>query len=65
MMPDPMAEEGDNVAPSLDNEKEFFDPLVLQFNIAKMERIQSILGIAAGCITGICGLTGPQGFGMF
>lgn len=71
MMPDPMGEPdgGGGNASAADgqhntNEKEFFDPLVLQFNIAKLERIQSVLGIAAGCITGICGLTGIRGFGM-
>jgi hypothetical protein len=66
MMPDPMGEQegaDGSAAPSFDNEKEFFDPLLLQFNVAKLERIQSVWGIAAGCITGICGLNGIRGFG--
>jgi EMC6 len=68
MMPDPMGEQegaDGNAAPSFDNEKEFFDPLLLQFNVAKLERIQSVWGIAAGCITGICGLNGIRGFGTY
>lgn len=64
MMPDPMAESATTNV-SLDNEKEFFDPMILQFNRSKLERMQSILGIAAGCMTGICGVTGLPGFGRW
>ena len=66
-MADPMADLGgggpqkaDNA--SLTNTKEVFDPLVLGTNLQRIDRIRSVMGIASGCVAGICGLTGLQGF---
>ena len=42
---------------------EIVDPLIVQMNLSSIERIRSVMGIASGCIAGILGLTGMEGFG--
>jgi hypothetical protein len=42
---------------------EIVDPLIVQMNLSRVERIRSVMGIASGCIAGILGLTGMEGFG--
>lgn len=67
MMADPMANLGGAGDPSADaqssHSREVFDPMILQYNLARIERIRSVMGIASGCIAGIAGLTGLQGLG--
>jgi hypothetical protein len=70
MMADPMADIGGGGMhqPQDDGEqstttREVFDGMAYQMNMARMERIRSVMGIASGCIVGICGFTGFQGFG--
>lgn len=68
MMADPMADLGS--APSapkaadgsLTTSKEVSDPLILGTNLQRVDRIRSVMGIASGCVAGIGGLTGLQGF---
>jgi EMC6 len=79
-MMDPMGDVGaggvDNtaVAASLDagtgtyhnlKSNEIVDPLIVQLNLSRIERIRSVMGIASGCIAGILGLTGMEGFGTY
>lgn len=45
------------------NTKEVFDPIALQLNMQRIGRIQSVMGIAAGCVAGIAGMTGFEGLG--
>ena len=67
-MADPMADLGGapGGAPkdgdSLTTSKEVSDPLILGSNLQRIDRIRSVMGIAAGCVAGIGGLTGLQGF---
>ena len=65
MMNDPMAgmDQEPNVNANADgvDSKEVFDPMILQFNLQRIERIRSVMGIASGCIAGIAGLTGWEG----
>ena len=42
---------------------EIVDPYIVQMNISKIERIRSVMGIVSGCIAGIVGYTGMEGFG--
>ena len=69
MMNDPMAGMGaEATSPTIDDDthsKEVFDPMILSFNLQRIERIRSVMGIASGCIAGIAGLTGWEGIGMF
>jgi hypothetical protein len=77
-MMDPMADvgagssDGSAAAVSLDvstgahsnlKSNEIVDPLIVQMNLSRIERIRSVMGIASGCIAGIVGLTGMEGFG--
>ena len=68
MMNDPMAGMGQDPAASTTpddvDSKEVFDPMILQFNLQRIERVRSVMGIASGCIAGIAGLTGWEGIGM-
>jgi len=68
MMNDPMAGMGQDpsAATTPDNvdSKEVFDPMILQFNLQRIERVRSVMGITSGCIAGIAGLTGWEGIGM-
>jgi EMC6 len=42
---------------------EIVDPYIVQLNLARLERIRSVMGITSGCIAGILGFTGLEGFG--
>lgn len=69
MMNDPLANIGqDDMAAQqgapgegLSHKKEIFDPMVHGVNLHRIERIRSVMGIAAGTIAGIIGLTGLDG----
>lgn len=66
-MMDPMGDMGAEPPPAVDdmhNSKEVFDPMILQYNLARIERIRAVMGIASGCIAGIAGFTGIEGLGM-
>ena len=67
MIADPMADltgEGTPAGPAeLGSQKEVFNPMVLQVNMQRVDRIRSIMGIASGCVAGILGLTGLRGLG--
>ena len=67
MMQDPMAnlsaDPAAQVSSDGDNTKQVFDPMAMQMNLQRIDRIRSVMGIAAGCVAGITGLTGLQGFG--
>jgi len=45
--------------------KEVFDPLVMQVNLQRIDRIHAVMGIVSGCVAGIIGLTGLQGLRKF
>jgi hypothetical protein len=45
------------------NTHEIFDPMILHYNLARIERIHAVMGIASGCMAGIAGFTGLEGFG--
>jgi ER membrane protein complex subunit 6 len=45
------------------DEKDVIDFMALRFNLQRIDRIRSVMGIASGCVAGILGLTGLQGFG--
>jgi hypothetical protein len=47
------------------NTKEVFDPIALQLNMQRIGRIQSVMGIAAGCVAGIAGMTGFEGLSEY
>lgn len=64
MMADPMADSGP-ASPDSAMEKEVFDPIILTLNLARIERIRSVMAIASGCIAGIAGFTGLEGFGAY
>jgi hypothetical protein len=68
MIADPMADLTGEGTPGPANEnmssqKEVFNPMVLQVNMQRIDRIRSVMGIASGCAAGILGLTGLQGLG--
>jgi hypothetical protein len=70
MMADPMADLGagapggpsKNDNTNLTNTKEVTDPMVWGENLKRIDRIRSVMGIASGCVAGILGFTGLQGF---
>lgn len=70
-MADPMADMGASApgggmmpdAADQPHSKDVVDTMILQYNLARIERIRSVMGIASGCIAGIAGLTGLQGLG--
>lgn len=66
-MMDPMADMDGNetsaVTDDMQNSKDIFDPMILQWNMARIERIRAVMGIASGCIAGIAGFTGIEGLG--
>lgn len=73
-MADPMADLGGGAPGSTSNKadnaslttsKEVSDPLILGTNLQRIDRIRSVMGIASGCVAGIGGLTGLQGFRKF
>jgi hypothetical protein len=68
MIADPMADLTGQGTPgtggdNLNSQKEVFNPLLLQVNMQRIDRIRSIMGIASGCVAGILGATGLQGLG--
>mmetsp|Transcript_2927 Transcript_2927/g.6512 ORF Transcript_2927/g.6512 Transcript_2927/m.6512 type:complete len:84 (+) Transcript_2927:196-447(+) len=66
MIADPMADlGGTSQAPGADesNAKEVFDPVALNMNLQRVDKVRSFMGILAGCVAGICGLTGWDGLG--
>ncbi|CAB9525969.1 Rab5-interacting protein (Rab5ip) [Seminavis robusta] len=64
-MIDPMAGLDDGPMKTEENAKEVFDSMTLQRNFQRIDKIRSVMGIAAGCATGIVGLTGLEGFAFF
>lgn len=52
-----------NGSMGIGNTKQVFDPVALQINMQRIDRIRSVMGIAAGSAAGIIGLTGLEGFG--
>ena len=68
-MIDPMADlasggpEMNMMGPSDDNNKEVFDMDAFRSNFRKMDKIRSFMGIVAGCVAGVLGLTGLSGLG--
>lgn len=59
----PAGDEGMPGGSDLSSTKEVFDPIAKQVNLQRIERIFAVMGIAAGCVTGIVGLTSLEGFG--
>jgi hypothetical protein len=70
-MIDPMADiDHASAAPEIDGaggdgNQEVFDANAYKSNIAKMDKIRSFMGIASGCVAGVCGLTGLGGLGEY
>ena len=46
-----------------DGNQEVFDTNAYRSNFRKMDKIRSFMGIASGCVAGVCGLTGLSGLG--
>ncbi len=46
-----------------DGNQEVFDMNAYRSNLRKIDKIRSFMGIASGCVAGICGLTGLSGLG--
>ena len=63
-MIDPMAGL-DSGAPGVQetDEKDVVDITSLRYNLERVDNLRSVMGIASGCVAGICGLTGLQGLG--
>lgn len=47
------------------DEKDVIDFTTLRYNMQHIDKVRSVMGIAAGCVAGICGLTGYEGLGAF
>ena len=47
------------------DEKDVLDVTTLRYNAQNIDQIRSVMGIASGCVAGICGLTGWEGLGEF
>lgn len=47
------------------NTKEVFDPIIMQVNAQRIDRIHAVMGITSGCVAGIIGLTSLQGLRKF
>jgi hypothetical protein len=70
-MNDPMAGiSGPTTAPGpsgspedMTHTKEVYDPIAMQVNMQRIERIRSVMGIVSGCVAGIVGLTSLEGLG--
>lgn len=68
-MIDPMANiDSDAAGPAMDpaggdGNQEVFDMNAYRSNLRKMDKIRSFMGIASGCVAGVCGLTGLSGLG--
>lgn len=50
---------------NLSSKKDVFDPMALQVNMQRIDRIRSVMGIASGCMSGTLGFTGLQGLVCF
>ena len=59
----PVGPEMDGGGSGGDGNQEVFDTNAYKSNFAKMNRIRSFMGIASGCVAGVCGLTGLGGLG--
>ncbi|KAL7517724.1 hypothetical protein ACHAWX_002622 [Stephanocyclus meneghinianus] len=46
-------------------QQEVFDMDAYRSNFRKMDKIRSFMGIASGCVAGVCGLTGLSGLACF
>lgn len=65
-MIDPMADLGGSANASNETDsKEVFDPILLNSNLQRIDKIRSLMGIISGCVAGIFGLTGISGLGKF
>jgi len=64
-MIDPMADLGGSGAAAETDAKEVFDPMALNQNMQRIDKIRSLMGIVSGCVAGICGLTGLEGLVCF
>jgi hypothetical protein len=64
-MIDPMAnlDQGAPGATDGADEKDIIDFTSLRYNLEGIDRTRSVMGIASGCVAGICGLTGLEGLG--
>ena len=59
---DPAAPGPELDAPGGDGtQQEVFDMDAYKSNFRKMDKIRSFMGIASGCVGGVCGLTGLSG----
>jgi hypothetical protein len=45
------------------DEKDVIDMTSLRYNMERVDKIRSVMGIASGCVAGILGLTGFEGLG--
>ena len=61
----PVGPEMDGGGAGGDGNQEVFNANAYRSNFAKMDRIRSFMGIALGCVAGVCGLTGLGGLGEF
>lgn len=43
--------------------KDIFDVPSVQLNMKRMDKVRSFMGIVSGCVAGVLGLTGIEGFG--
>eukprot|EP00538_Stauroneis_constricta_P007979 CAMPEP_0119568760 /NCGR_PEP_ID=MMETSP1352-20130426/39728_1 /TAXON_ID=265584 /ORGANISM="Stauroneis constricta, Strain CCMP1120" /LENGTH=59 /DNA_ID=CAMNT_0007618209 /DNA_START=41 /DNA_END=217 /DNA_ORIENTATION=+ len=58
-MMDPMANLDAGATPGqTEEEKEVIDFSTLRLNLQRIDKTKSVMGIAAGCVAGIMGLTG-------
>lgn len=60
----PAGPEMDGTGAGGDNQ-EVFDMNAYRSNLRKMDKIRSFMGIASGCVAGVCGLTGLSGLACF
>eukprot|EP00542_Grammatophora_oceanica_P012123 CAMPEP_0194031130 /NCGR_PEP_ID=MMETSP0009_2-20130614/4381_1 /TAXON_ID=210454 /ORGANISM="Grammatophora oceanica, Strain CCMP 410" /LENGTH=125 /DNA_ID=CAMNT_0038671199 /DNA_START=134 /DNA_END=514 /DNA_ORIENTATION=- len=66
MMNDPMAGlDQQQPAQGASDSKEVLDTVALHLNTQRMNNLQTFMSIASGCMTGVLGLTGLQGFVSF
>ena len=59
----PHGQENPGDSPTFDTNEGVFDPMILQANQGRIERIRTVMGIASGVVAGISGLTSWQGLG--
>lgn len=59
----PAGPEMDGAGSGGDGNQEVFDMNAYRSNLGKMDKIRSFMGIASGCVAGVCGLTGLSGLG--